>query len=245
MANLWNSYKETESVKSVFVVENPESSSAVCKAHYNSHSSGKGISEIKTEAFNNYNHLVYTLDLGSNVLESLPRDIFVDFSNIQILNLSKNRLKSLPDGIGRCVQVVSVDLSQNQLDRFPDDFGDVSLKLKFLNISHNPLFDLPKCIFRSGSAMEELHASNIGLKEIPEEIGQLENLIVLNLGGNILSTIPASFANLKKLVDLDLSGVRWFDTQDQRFLLTYQAYEDFMNENPVTANMNKKVGISR
>lgn len=235
---LWDHVKGNETLKSLFVSDGADNV-AVCQAHHYSHSSGKGLTEVSLDVFKNCSSFIVSLDLSMNLLESLPANFFPTFPVIQILNLSKNRLKSLPNGIGSCGTLASVDVSHNYLHKLPDDFKDVSPSLRVLNISNNPLGTLPVCVI--SATLEELHASSTSIKEVPNDIGQMVNLIVLKLGENQLRSLPPTFANLSHLADLDLSGIRWIETNDTKMLLTQSAFNDFMSENSCTAAIEKKV----
>lgn len=212
---------------------------AVCQAHHYSHSPGKGLTEVSLDVFKDCSSFIVSLDLSMNLLESLPTNFFPTFPVIQILDLSKNRLKSLPNGIGSCGVLAAVDVSHNYLERLPEDFNDVHSSLRVLDISNNPLKILPECVI--SATLEELHASGVGIRELPADIGQMGNLIALKLGENQLGSLPSTFANLSRLADLDLSGVRWIETNDTKMLLTQSAFNDFMNENSCTAAIEKKV----
>ncbi|MCP4700859.1 MAG: GTPase [Gammaproteobacteria bacterium] len=52
---------------------------------------------------------------------------------------------------------------------------------------------------------EELNLSNLGLRELPKEIAQLQNLTQLNLINNKLSALPPEIAQLQNLTQLYLS----------------------------------------
>lgn len=225
-------------MKSDLTVDGAESN-IICRAHNHSHSSGKKLTQMSLDAFANHSNLLVSVDLSMNLLESLLDEFFASFSVIQNLNLSHNQLKSLPDGMGICQQLTSIDVSHNSLKKLPADFKAVMSSLKLLNISNNPFENIPEAIW--SATLEELHASSIGLKELPSEIGQMVNLMVLKIGENQLKKLPPSFSELSKLKELDLSGVRWIETSDTKMLLTQKAFDEFMTENPCTASIEKKV----
>ena len=56
----------------------------------------------------------------------------------------------------------------------------------------------------SPEQITRLDLSAKSLKEIPEAIGILSNLLVLNLANNKLSSLPESMRNLKSLRNLDI-----------------------------------------
>jgi Leucine-rich repeat (LRR) protein len=58
------------------------------------------------------------------------------------------------------------------------------------------------------SALEELYlfGSSLGIKKLPDEIGNLQNLKKLSVVGNVFRDIPSSLYSLAKLEHLDLGG---------------------------------------
>ena len=245
--DLWKSAQQKNNLKSAFVshIDNLLSSAAEnpttqCTVHQQCISSGLGITQFPMYNFTNHYHLVVNLDFSSNSLETLPSDFFSSFISLRALNLSNNKLSALPTGIGLCSVIEAIDVSLNRLSNLPQDFGDASKSLQVLNISNNPLFHLHDCVL--SGVLKVLHAENIGIKELPDGIGQLSSLTILNLGGNALTKLPSSFANLLQLTSLDLSGVHWLDTQDTKTIMTHNSFNDFMRrENPLLAQIDKEV----
>ena len=79
------------------------------------------------------------------------------------------------------------------------------------------LYTLPKCIGRSDNlTVLDVHDSvcnevssysrGIHLKSLPDSIGNLKNLRILDLSNNYLTTLPESIGNLKNLEELNLSN---------------------------------------
>ncbi len=54
--------------------------------------------------------------------------------------------------------------------------------------------------------LAELKAQDIGLKELPQEIGNLKKLTALDLSNNLIDKLPAEFKELKNLQSLNLSN---------------------------------------
>jgi Leucine-rich repeat (LRR) protein len=85
------------------------------------------------------------------------------------------------------------------------------------------------------SCLERLHAENLQLTVLPEEIGNLSSLGKAYLNGNCFTRIPASITKLSKLTLLQLDGVRWYTTTStaarQKQLLSKENFEDFLRDN--------------
>ena len=115
--------------------------------------------------------------LCCNQLSSLPQFGI----NLKVLNLSRNQLKSLPEHLFNCLQLVELDLSFNRISRLSRSIGKM-INLKKLSLSNN-------C-----------------LGEIPQDIGQCSRLEVLNLSNNCIYTIPAEFSYLESVKTVLLEG---------------------------------------
>jgi Leucine-rich repeat (LRR) protein len=125
---------------------------------------------------------VYQLDLSKSKLTSVPSEIKT-FKNLQNLNLSKNKISSI-DGDFIFDDLRILDLSKNKLKHFPDVIcQNTSIRNLFLGKN-----DIPK---------------------IPECIGNLQNLIVLDIWFNPISDLPMSMTKLRNLRSLDLSGLNF------------------------------------
>ncbi|KAG8565015.1 hypothetical protein GDO81_012667 [Engystomops pustulosus] len=77
------------------------------------------------------------LDLSCNKLTTLPAD-FCSLVHIVKLDLSKNQLVQLPTEFGRLVNLQHLDLLQNRLKTLPVTFAQLR-SLKWLDLKDNPL----------------------------------------------------------------------------------------------------------
>lgn len=145
------------------------------------------------------------------------------------VQLSQNDISSLPRGIGKCVKLRHLDISNNNLTDLPEDFADGMQNIRILRISNNPLRRLPPSVVAS-SVLEELFANAIGLEELPDAFCENSALTLLSLAENGLQHLPPSFVRLTKLLDLDLSGVKW--TENFMFM-TRDLFDAFVKSNPL------------
>jgi len=118
------------------------------------------------------------LYLQGDGITSFPKVIPDKFVELEYLNLSGNKISSLPENVGNLIKLDTLLLSNNQegkvLVELPQSFGDLE-SLSYLDIS------------------------SMGLTNLPDSFGNLNNLKYLNLEGTVLSKLPDSFGNLIKL----------------------------------------------
>ena len=158
---------------------------------------GRGITKITQQEGNalavSYPDLE-ELDLSLNRLKTLPVDVFGWFKNLRVLNLSNNRLKKVNNwGFGGMSNLQELNLAGNFIRR--------SLREALLYHQSGPLDQMHDTV-------RQLNLHQAELVSISEEEGQLltknyPNLLVLNLSLNHLSTLPEGvlrrFRNLQVL----------------------------------------------
>ncbi|XP_014821526.1 PREDICTED: leucine-rich repeat and calponin homology domain-containing protein 1 isoform X1 [Calidris pugnax] len=74
--------------------------------------------------------------------------------------------------------------------------------LTYLNLSRNQLSSLPACL--CGLPLKVLIASNNKLGSLPEEIGQLKQLMELDVSCNEITALPQQIGQLKSLKELNV-----------------------------------------
>lgn len=148
---------------------------------------------------------ITTLNLSGNRLESLP-SVIDKFSSLQVLDISQNLLTNIPEGLNNLSKMSTLIASQNHLsgESFSKDFGvAMSSCLKVLNLGGNELIAIPYQILQM-TQLRNLYLGSNRISEVPREICRLDNLRVLYLGGNQLTSIPEEVGLLHNLTALSL-----------------------------------------
>jgi hypothetical protein len=84
-----------------------------------------------------------SLFLTGNILTSLPTEFFCKFSNLNILHLSYNKLKTIPKEFGKLVNLERLYLDHNSIHEFQSGIQTCKY-LKKLDLSYNNIQNLPK-----------------------------------------------------------------------------------------------------
>lgn len=170
------------------------------------------------------------LNLSKNLISSLPEDFLeacpkvesfsarINFladmpflpSSLTSLKLSQNRFTHVPEVILNLPHLRCLDMSRNAIQCLPSPAHWKSLNLRELLFNYNQIsiLDLSEKA-PLWSRMEKLHLSHNKLKEIPPEIGFLENLTSLDVSYNVeLRSFPNEMGKLSKIWDLPLDELR-------------------------------------
>lgn len=150
------------------------------------------------------------LDLSNNRLRSLPDD-FDRLQNLKILFLSQNEFDHLPEVLGRCSQLSMVGFKANRIRTV----SGVSLAplLRWLILTDNAIEELPSEIGQLQYLQKLMLAGN-QLKALPNEMINCTNLELIRLAANQLDPLPEWLLTLPKLSWLAFGG-----NSDQSFKL--------------------------
>lgn len=122
--------------------------------------------------------LVYHLDLSKQKLKQVPEDILL-FSNLESLSLRKNKLKEIKLDLSSLTQIKTLNLSKNKLNNIP-----------------KWVYQLPK--------LEELNLSQNPINKIDPEINQLTLLLIFDCWDCELKELPLEMKELQKLIEVDI-----------------------------------------
>ena len=129
-------------------------------------------------AARNQGERVLALDLSRQRLRTLPEGL-QDLDDLTYLLLNKNRLQSLPSWLANMGSLEALVTDHNRFSEFP-----------------SVLMDMPQ--------IAQLSLGENSLRGIPLDIDLIADLEVLSLWSNLLASFPASLGNLERLQILDL-----------------------------------------
>ncbi|XP_078691935.1 uncharacterized protein LOC144922165, partial [Branchiostoma floridae x Branchiostoma belcheri] len=178
------------------------------------------------------------LDLKNNLLTQLPQAI-TTLPNLQDIDLSHNKLETLPDGFSRLKQLYGLNIWYNVFKEIPEEVCSL-LRLQILNLAFNPLKCLPDKISQL-TGLTMLHINDCQFDEfprhlqleglqglymgnwagedkpslVPEDIGRLKNLQVLDVQRSGLESLPDGVGELMQLKYLNISDNRFTSVPEQ------------------------------
>jgi Leucine-rich repeat (LRR) protein len=138
-------------------------------------------------------------------LDSIP-DCITKLSRLEELDFTYNNLEELPAMIGDLKSLRYLWLGRNSIKVLPQEIGYLS-KLEILDLggdNNSPPSPFQKIKSSLGGVQYYSYDGNL-LEYIPESIGLLKELRVLNLRKNKIKDLPMSIADLPKLIEINLS----------------------------------------
>lgn len=136
---------------------------------------------------------VYSLKLKDR-LKVVPKEVFTEFPNLQLLDLSKNRLKELPSELGLLKNLKKLILYKNKLEALPPEIGQLE-DLRELIINQNEL------------------------ETLPNEIGNLKKLRYIDMWSNNITHLPPSMEEMYALEEVDLRVIVMTETEQENIKL--------------------------
>ncbi len=143
------------------------------------------------------------LDLAAG-LTQFPLKI-LELASLEILNLSDNHLKSLPDEFGCLQQLRIAFFNNNSFEELPDVLSKCP-KLYMVGFKSNKLTAIAENALPS--SVRWLILTNNRLRQVPASLGRLSQLQKLMLAGNQLSSLPEEMVACQKLELIRLAANR-------------------------------------
>ena len=140
------------------------------------------------------------LGLHNGVLEELPKPIGDNQKRLRLLGVTGNRIRSLPESVGRLNNLVWLYVQRNRLESLPESVGGLQ-NLAVIIAANNQLESLPNSL-GSLNNLNELTVFSNQLQSLPVNMGGLKNLIHLRVFNNQLESLPASMGKLENLLEI-------------------------------------------
>ena len=142
------------------------------------------------------------LDLSQNRLDTLPDD-FGRLKKLKILFLSDNNFTKIPEVLSECPNLTMIGFKSNQISTFPEDA--LPLHTRWLILTDNRIEKLPDSIGKLDKLQKLMLAGN-RITRLPDTMQQCKNLELLRLSANRLEYLPDWLFDLPKLAWLACAG---------------------------------------
>ena len=146
------------------------------------------------------------LDLRHCDLDEVPREVFALADTLEMLDLSGNRLRTLPDELPRLRALRILFCSNNSFEALPAVLGRCE-HLDIVGFKANAIAHVPAEAIPANLRWLILSDNRIG--SLPETLGACHRLQKLALAGNRLSALPAGLARCERLELIRLSANRF------------------------------------
>ena len=160
-----------------------------------------GLTEFPDVLYN-YTDTLEILDLSVNKISSLPDDIH-RFTKLKIAFFSQNKFTVFPKQLATCPSLTMIGFKSNQLEEIPEDA--LPKNLQWLIFTDNRIEKLPRSIGQCTRLQKFAIAGN-RLTELPLELSFCKNLELLRISANQLTSIPTWLYQLPRLTWLAFSG---------------------------------------
>ena len=142
------------------------------------------------------------LDLSNNKLRYLPNELS-QLKNLRILFASNNQFEVLPEVLGQCENLEMVGFKANIIKHVPENA--LPIKLRWLILTDNLIEALPNSLGER-PRMQKLALAGNKLTALPENMSQLHNLELLRISANNLTHCPDQLLDLPKLAWFAFAG---------------------------------------
>lgn len=148
---------------------------------------------------------IHELYLQNNLIEDLPELLFSACDCMMILNVSSNKLVTLPIPDGHHVGILEKLYATNNFltDRVLDTLSQLQ-NLKILHLAYNKMTTFPESCINNWPDLEELVLSGNKLQHLPDNLANMDQLKILRVHSNQLQSVPP-LARIGTLRVLDLA----------------------------------------
>ena len=128
----------------------------------------------------------------------LSLDLPLNLPHLTVLNLSHNRIQTIPESLFGFIHLKLLDLSFNEIESVPSIIC-LFHELRKLDISHNKISKIPSSI-NNLKRLEKMNISSNSFEHLPLSLGNIPSLQVLLASNNPLP-IEIREANSQDLLD--------------------------------------------
>ncbi|XP_012272309.1 toll-like receptor Tollo [Orussus abietinus] len=168
--------------------------------------------DVSARAFTEELGQLERLDLGENNMWSLPEGSLCPLINLEVLNLTRNRLRDVTgfrfNAAARCASGLrQLDLSNNSIESLPSAAFSGLSRLHSLDLRSNAIASLADRAFEGLPSLAVLELTDNRLTSLPPELfADTRNVQEIHLKNNSLNVLPPGlFSELSQLLVLSLS----------------------------------------
>lgn len=133
--------------------------------------------------------------LSASGASDFPKDLVRIKDTVRSLDLSKNKIKVIPDYLGTFANLKHLNLNDNKVGTVPGSIGELS-KLESLSLKNNMLVTVPRSL-QSLTHLRNVDLSGNNIDTFPTQFANLKHLDVINLSKNRISAIPDGVEGLQ------------------------------------------------
>ena len=167
--------------------------------------SGNQLTVLDSKAILPYTQLSY-LSLAGNQLSEISSNLFQQTPNLMVLDLSRNKLDSLPKALKSLASLQTLDVSENLVRDADQDTLGLLISLWRLQMNGNLLTHIPKGTFDNLASLQILDLSRNKIENV--EAGSFDSntqLRAVRLDSNRLTGIEGLFSRVPDLMWLNVS----------------------------------------
>lgn len=142
------------------------------------------------------------LNLTNNQLKSLP-DEFACLQKLRIAFFSNNCFEEVPSVLSHCPNLSMVGFKSNQITTIAEHA--LPLSVRWLILTDNQIGQIPPS-FGQLKHLQKLMLAGNQLRSLPDEMAQCQNLELIRLAANQLNALPTWLFTLPRLSWLAYSG---------------------------------------
>lgn len=160
-----------------------------------------GLTQLPTEILD-LAHTLELLDVSGNNLKDLP-EWFTKLSNLKIAFFSNNDFQEFPAVLGRCPKLEMIGFKACKIRSIPE--GAIPVNTRWLILTDNQIATLPASIGQC-ARMQKLMLAGNKLGKLPRELASCQNLELLRISANEIEQLPEWLFTLPRLSWLAFSG---------------------------------------